>query len=162
LNGKQSSAFWGFIHVLREMGKRRPPLVMLENVVGFLMSHGGKDLEEALLALNKLDYAVDAVILNAVHWVPQSRARLFVIGRRDDGSGRQTLAIDGDSRPSPLTEFIFANQHISWDIQSLPPLPKATSRLGEIVEDLPDQDAHWWSAERTEYFMNQLSPRHAA
>lgn len=81
LNGKESSAFWGLIRLLREMGERRPPLVMLENVVGFLMSHGGRDLEQALLALNELGYAVDAFILNALRWVPQSRARLFVVAK---------------------------------------------------------------------------------
>ncbi len=49
LSGKESSAFWGFVEVLRH---RRTPLVLLENVVGFLQSHGGKDFEDALLALN--------------------------------------------------------------------------------------------------------------
>jgi hypothetical protein len=77
LGGKHSSAFWGFVKLLKEMGEHRPRLIMLENVLGFLMKHGGRDLEKALLALNELGYAMDAVILNAVHWVPQSRARLF-------------------------------------------------------------------------------------
>ena len=43
LQGKESSSFWGLIRLLRDLGDRRPPLVMLENVVGFLMSHGGRD-----------------------------------------------------------------------------------------------------------------------
>src|SRR5262245_3160215 len=34
LDGKESSAFWGLIRVLRDLGNRRPPLVMIENVVG--------------------------------------------------------------------------------------------------------------------------------
>ncbi|MDP3061811.1 MAG: DNA mismatch endonuclease Vsr, partial [Chloroflexota bacterium] len=80
LSGKQSSAFWGFMRVLEEMGSRRPPLVIVENVVGFLRSHRGADLREALLALNHLGYGVDAFILDAASFVPQSRERLFVIG----------------------------------------------------------------------------------
>jgi DNA-cytosine methyltransferase len=75
LDGKESSAFWGLIRVLRDLGDRRPPLIMIENVVGFLMSKNGRDFEKALLALNELGYVVDAFILNAVHWVPQSRSR---------------------------------------------------------------------------------------
>lgn len=71
LNGKESSAFWGLIRLLEELRDRRPPLVLLENVMGFLLSRGGKDFEQALLALNELGYAVDAFILNAVRWVPQ-------------------------------------------------------------------------------------------
>lgn len=34
LNGKESSAFWGFTRILRDLGPRRPGLVMLEIVVG--------------------------------------------------------------------------------------------------------------------------------
>jgi DNA (cytosine-5)-methyltransferase 1 len=143
------------------MGSRKPALVLLENVLGFLMSKGGCDLEEALLALNELGYAVDAVILNARHWVPQSRARLFVIARQNVGTERTTTALESDARPSALTEFIFANQHVSWDVQPVPPLPKPMSKLSEIVENLPDHDAHWWSDERANYFMAQLSSRHA-
>lgn len=78
--GHHSSAFWGFVSAIRDMGSRRPPLVMLENVVGFLTSHGGADFRAALEALNELGYAVDAFILDARWFVPQSRSRLFVIG----------------------------------------------------------------------------------
>ena len=52
LGGKQSSAFWGFIRILTEMGLRRPPMVLIENVLGFLTSHDGSDFREALKALN--------------------------------------------------------------------------------------------------------------
>jgi DNA (cytosine-5)-methyltransferase 1 len=34
LEGKQSSAFWGFVRLLQDMGDRRPPLILIENVVG--------------------------------------------------------------------------------------------------------------------------------
>lgn len=36
LSGRQSSAFWGFVSVLEDMGERRPPIVLLENINGFL------------------------------------------------------------------------------------------------------------------------------
>ena len=45
LSGKESSAFWGLVQLLAGLGKCRPHFVMLENVVGFLMSHGGRDLQ---------------------------------------------------------------------------------------------------------------------
>ena len=54
LSGAQSSAFWGFIAALAGMGTRKPPLVLLENVPGFLTSHGGQDFKQALIALNQL------------------------------------------------------------------------------------------------------------
>ena len=65
LAGKESSAYWGFVRILDEMGDRRPPLVLLESVAGFLTSHGGRDFQSALLALNRLGYAVDPLIIDA-------------------------------------------------------------------------------------------------
>ena len=160
LNGKESGAFWGLIKILRDKGDDRPPLVLLENVVGFLQSNNGKDLETALLALNDLGYSVDAMILNAKHWVPQSRARLFIVAKHDTGAERNPLAMETDARPEALSEFINLNPHIRWDIRELPRLPKPKRFLEDIVEDLPDDDPHWWSRDRCEYFYNQLSERH--
>ena len=40
--------------VIEEMEQRRPPLILLENVPGFLTSHGGRDFQEALLTLQYL------------------------------------------------------------------------------------------------------------
>jgi len=161
LNGKESSAFWGLIRILQELGERRPPIVMLENVVGFLMSHGGRDFEQALLALNELDYAVDAFILNAVRWTPQSRARLFVIAKQTGSQETRSFAMESDARPEALFEFIGQHPNIRWDIRDLPPLPKPSKRLIDIVEDLPKDDPHWWNSNRTAYFMSQLSAKHA-
>ncbi len=160
LSGKESSAFWGLVRILREMGDRRPPLVMIENVVGFLMSHGGRDFEQALLALNDCGYTVDALILNAVHWTPQSRARLFVLCQQDEGQDCRSFALTSDARPRAMFDFINSHQNIRWNIRDVPPLPKPNTRLADIVEDLPDDHPHWWNRKRTEYFMNQMSERH--
>jgi DNA (cytosine-5)-methyltransferase 1 len=162
LSGKESSAFWGLIDILRDLKRRKPRYVLLENVVGFLMSHGGKDFRQALLALNELGYTTDAVILNATRWVPQSRQRLFVIARQDEGELKQTFPLVSDARPEALTRFIAANQDIDWNLCELPPLPRCTKKLSDVVEDLPDSDPHWWSQKRAEYFMGQLSSRHEA
>jgi DNA (cytosine-5)-methyltransferase 1 len=161
LCGKESSSFWGLVRILRDMGKRRPPLVMLENVVGFLMSHGGRDFEQALLALNELGYTVDAIILNAVHWVPQSRQRLFVLAKRDEGQKRRSCALVSDTRPKSLISFIKDHPNIRWDMCDVPLLPMPSTCLADIIEDLPADDPHWWNKERTEYFMNQMSGKHA-
>ena len=160
LHGKESSAFWGLVKILHDMGERRPPLVMLENVLGFLLSHGGRDLEQALLALNELGYTVDAIILNAVHWVPQSRPRLFVIAKRDDGQETRSCALISDARPEALFRFISTHPNIRWDIRDVPSLPPPEARLADIVEDLPDDDPHWWDRKRGDYFMSQMSARH--
>jgi len=162
LDGQESSAFWGLIRLLEEKGQDRPPLVMLENVVGFLQSRDGKDFETALLALNDLGYLVDAFILNASRWTPQSRARLFVVATADRSQPRSPFAMESDARPEALLAFMRDHQNIRWNVRELPKLPRPKRRLAEIVEDLRPDDEHWWSRERSEYFFRQLSERHSA
>jgi DNA (cytosine-5)-methyltransferase 1 len=162
LGGKESSAFWGLIRILQELEDRAPPVVLIENVVGFLMQRQGKDLETALLAFNRLGYSVDAFILNAKRWTPQSRARLFLVATRGVDGEASSCALETDSRPKALVDFMNSHSHIDWRLRALPPLPRSDVRLKDIVEDLPDDDAMWWDSERTSYFMNQLSERHEA
>lgn len=163
LAGTQSSAFWGFIDVIEGMGKRRPPLVLLENVTGFLTSNDGNDFHDALIALNELGYAVDAFIIDAVRFVPQSRQRLFVVGSKAKAERvkeNSPLLLQSDVRTAALAEFIFLNPDIGWSIRSLPALPPSTLLLEDIIEDLPLNSTSWWSKERCEYLLNQMSDKH--
>lgn len=77
LQGTQSGMFWEFARILREMRGRRPRAIMLENVPSFATSHKGKDLYIALRRLNRLGYWCDLQIIDARHFVPQSRPRLL-------------------------------------------------------------------------------------
>lgn len=165
LAGKQSSAYWGFLRILERMGKRRPPIVVLENVSGFLTSHSGKDFSDALIALNKLGYSVDAFMIDAARFVPQSRVRLFVVGSmRASGSGitaKETPAFyESDIRPRALAHFIFLHPEITWEIRRLPSLPVRSKFLRDVLEDLPESSPCWWSPERTAYLTEQMSLKH--
>ena len=165
LQGKQSSAFWGFIRVLKELGKRRPPLVLLENVTGFLSSHEGRDFADALKALNRLGYLVDAFILDAARFVPQSRQRLFIVGHLKDcvdiSEIHEPLSFyESDVRPRALADFIFTHPDIGWMIRNLPPQPSTNSQLQDLLEDIPDSSLQWWSEDRARYLFSQMSPRH--
>ncbi len=80
LDGRESAHIWSFLRIIEEMGARKPPIILLENVEGFLTSHGGEDLEQTLVLLNELGYAVDPLLIDAAHFVPQSRTRMFIIG----------------------------------------------------------------------------------
>ena len=166
LGGKQSSAFWGFVRILTEMGHRRPPLVLIENVLGFLTSHGGSDFKDALKALNDLGYSVDSFILDAVRFVPQSRQRLFVVGILDTqlslGEPKGAYGFfESEIRPRALAEFVLANPDIRWSLRQLPSPPNSNGvSLESILEDLPESAPEWWSKERVDYLLNQMSPRH--
>lgn len=165
LQGEQSSAFWGFIRILEEMAGRRPPLVLLENVTGFLTSRQGADFTEALLALNALGYAVDAIIVDAAHFVPQSRQRLFIVGQLagDDQlreKGKTLFFGESEVRPKALANFIWQHPEIQWNTRDLPPLPKVAQSLEQLLEDLPGDASVWWSEERATYLFEQMSPKH--
>jgi len=166
LGGKQSSAFWGFVRILDEMGHRRPPVVLLENVAGFLSSHGGRDFQAALLALNRLGYTTDAIIIDASRFVPQSRVRLFVIGALRNGHAnweiRETMRFfESTLRPKALADFIFTHPEIVWNIRKLPPVPSRLISLSDIIEDLHDDSAFWWNKKRQDYLVSQMSEKHA-
>jgi DNA (cytosine-5)-methyltransferase 1 len=164
---RESSAFWGFTHALEELGERRPPLVLLENVTGFLTSHRGADFRLAMQELNRLGYSVDAFILDAARFVPQSRQRLFVIGVQDalyeEGTAPLPVPLVSDVRPRALAEYMLAHQDaIRWCVRPLPPMPTSSETLADILEDLPPDHPMWWSAERAMYLLNQMSPAHRA
>lgn len=166
LAGQQSSAFWGFVNAIKGMGNRRPPLVMLENVVGFLTSHDGNDFRDACLALNGLGYAVDALIIDAAFFVPQSRQRLFLIGKREKRGIKQVAETSAfyasQTRPAALADFILWHPEIRWSLTDLPAIAKTKTVLADILEDLPMNSPCWWNKQRAEYLLSQMSEKHRA
>ncbi|HEX8730098.1 MAG TPA: DNA (cytosine-5-)-methyltransferase, partial [Ktedonobacterales bacterium] len=166
LAGKQSSAFWGFIRALEELGARRPPLVLLENVPGFLTSHGGADFTRALQALDALGYMVDTFQLDAARFTPQSRRRLFVVGAQAAlfaaEVGEAEPLAPSAVRPPALIDAIAANPDLRWRVRRLPAPPQHDGRLEDILDDPPENAPEWWSEQRASYLLSQMSPRHRA
>jgi DNA (cytosine-5)-methyltransferase 1 len=83
IHGERSGLVWQWLRVMDEMPVK-PPILVAENVVGLVSADRGihyRRLHAALLARN---YRVGAVMLNAVHWLPQSRPRVFIIAVRND------------------------------------------------------------------------------
>jgi DNA (cytosine-5)-methyltransferase 1 len=150
--------------MLAKMGGRRPPFVLLENVLGLIHSNGGYDFETCLRRLADAGYLVDSVVVDARHFVPQSRPRLFVIGVRreiDVGPTVTSHQIDVNAlRPKRLVKFIRNHAHIPWNIRPMPDLPTAAKMLEGVLEGLPANDPAWWSADRVERLKAQVSARH--
>jgi len=163
LRGAQSSAFFGFLKVLEELGNRRPPLVLLENVLGFITSQGGNDFEEAMAALNELGYSVDPFVLDAKWFAPQSRPRLFVVATTliDSDDDPWSLISPTRLRPPLVTEFITSHRDIRWSLRDLPEPPERSERkLEDILDNLPEDASEWWNKDRADYLYNQMSLRH--
>lgn len=171
IHAGESSAYWGFHKLLENLGERRPALVLLENVTGFLSSHGGDDFRAALTSLNDLGYTVDAFTLDAAHFVPQSRPRLFVVGCLNN---THSLAPNPQPplsrsigptplRPQKLLDVIARSADIRWALRDLPEPPAyGERRLQSVLDDPPDDSPEWWSEDRAAYLLNQMSDRHRA
>lgn len=86
LDGARSQAFWSFWdHMLKLRAEdRAPKLIALENVTGAVSSRGGADFMAMMTALAGGGYKFGAVVVDAAHFLPHSRQRLFVIAVRDD------------------------------------------------------------------------------
>jgi DNA (cytosine-5)-methyltransferase 1 len=166
LSGRQSSAYWGFIEVLKRLGDKRPPIVLLENVFGFLTSNGGEDFRVAMESLNALGYVVDPFVINAERYVPQSRERLFVVAHlrspnvTDPLVREERVFFQDELRPRKLADFILRHPLIHWDLRKLPLLPRRTLNLDSIIESLPPGDPAWWSEQRAAYLLGQMGPSH--
>lgn len=163
VNGKHSSAFWGFINVLKTQGELAPPVVMVENVPGWLHSNKGADFRVTVQALNDLGYACDVFTVDALRFTPQSRLRVFLIGTKAkiDTDPMTIMSRSKALLPDTMRKSILTNIDLKWyynDIPEPPPLMK--NGLSEIVEDLEDNDKRWWLKEEVDRHLAMMDKPH--
>ncbi|MER7167297.1 DNA (cytosine-5-)-methyltransferase [Micromonospora sp. NPDC000207] len=164
LVGSQSGMFWEFARVLEEMQDQSPRVVLLENVHGFATSHGGKDLADALARLSELGYSCDVFAVDARHFVPQSRPRMFIAGVRGGLPPEAQTGIPplSDVRPAWVQRVHAEHQHLRMHYLPLPRLPLGPQDLSEVVEKIGEGDSRWWGHDRVSAFVESLSPLQAA
>jgi DNA (cytosine-5)-methyltransferase 1 len=153
--------FWEFARVIDEMGEhRRPHVLFIENVVGFASSHDGRDLHAVLVELNRLGYSCDLFAIDARHFVPQSRPRMFIVGVKGELLKRVLPGIPplSDIRPEWIRATYLRNPDVSLHYLELPPLPEEVTDLSGVVEPISDDDPRWWDGKRTHAFIESLSP----
>lgn len=164
VNGEHSSAFWGLIRVLAQQGEEAPPIIVLENVPGWLSSNGGEDFRITVEALSNLGYGCDVVSLDARRFTPQSRLRVFLVGARYSGlasSARDILARPPSLATLRLKEAVLANPDLRWRFPELPDPPALVNEgLSTIVERLPADDPRWWSASEVSRHLAMMTGPH--
>lgn len=136
--GTRSGLFWEWTRVIEELAscKRRPPILVAENVVGFVVADQGKYFKEAYQALRKLGYRVGAVVIDAQDFVPQSRPRAFVIAVSEE------ISLEGLSQslptepfhPTGLVRTSFLVNDPEWVWWSLPIPSGKTASFGDLCE----------------------------
>lgn len=136
--------------------KKVPPIIVAENVVGFVVAHGGKHFRSAYQAFQQLGYRLGAVVIDAELFVPQSRPRAFVV------AVRKGIDLDGLIQAMPLEPFhssglvrtalVLADDDWVW--WSLP-IPSGRTAL---FSDLCERDAPCDTPSKTRELCALLSP----
>lgn len=163
LEGERSGLVAEALRVLREKnrsGAKGVDLVLLENAEGFVTSRKGLDILGVLRELNRLGYGVDVLLIDASHFVPQSRRRVFVLGRR----GAPATPPPSDPfahpfRPAKARKLFAENPGLAWYFFRLPEAPaRRDAALEQVLEDqLPD--GAWFPKERAEKELARLKGR---
>jgi DNA (cytosine-5)-methyltransferase 1 len=96
-----------FFDVARIIEEKRPKAFVLENVKNLVGHDKGRTFKTILDVLRKeLGYTVSSKVIDAGHFLPQHRERIFIVGFRDD---------------------------VSFEFPALPPINRPT--LAELLED---------------------------
>ena len=83
IDAKRSGLIWEWLRILEEMPEP-PALLLIENVVGLLSAKSGLNYAKLHDSLLRLGYKSGAILIDAIHFVPQSRPRVFIIAVRKD------------------------------------------------------------------------------
>jgi len=167
MQARRSGTFWAFWRLMADLHDRgsRPNIVAIENVVGLLSGDNLAGLCEALAAL---DMAFGALVIDAKHFLPQSRPRVFII------AVDATLPVEAfiyDAPPqSPWAPGSLLRAYAGlpdrlkslWRWWKLPtPAPHNTT-VADLLEDMPIDDARWRSDDETRRLLGMMTDTNMA
>ena len=164
LKGERSGTFWPFWRLMTALAdeSRAPAVIVLENVCGTLSSHGGKDFRAICKALRDGGYKFGALVIDAVHFVPQSRPRLLIIAVRADITIPDTLCETESGRvfhPRSLRNAfgrLPADLKEGWIWWRLPVPPVRNIGFSDFLEEHP-RDVPWHTPLETRKLLGMMS-----
>ncbi len=162
LEGARSGVFMEWARLIGQASERGfgPRIIAFENVTGLMTRNNGRDLKAVLKTLIGLGYRVGALEIDAAHFLPQSRPRLFIIGVRQDVT-LTGLTLDGPQGPfhtGKIASFVktlpkdMVQQWIWW-AHDKPDLRRASLR--KIVDETPNTD--WLSEPDVTRLLSMMS-----
>jgi DNA (cytosine-5)-methyltransferase 1 len=164
LRGDRSGTFWPFWQQVQKLidEGRSPSVVVLENVLGTLTSHGGKDFSAICEALRASGYRFGAVVIDAALFVPHSRPRLFVVALRNDiplafaTFAQTSLPVWHNKALVAAYDKLDDNLKGSWVWWRMSaPMARATV-FADLIEESP-ASVRWHSHEETNAILSMMS-----
>ena len=165
----RSGTFWPFIGLMKDLKKqaRLPKIVVLENVLGLLTTNGGDEFKTVITALSKLKYRVGAVVVDARHFLPQSRPRVFIVGVSGRSPLPQSLTMPDPHdvwHPDVLVKAVGrlpARIQKKWAWFDLGVAPAHGKSLASVVNDNP-KGVTWHTPAETRRLVAMMSDIHKA
>jgi DNA (cytosine-5)-methyltransferase 1 len=165
LKGERSGTFYPFWEIVKGLVAEGlgPKVVALENVLGALTSHSGRDFEALCRTFADGGYRYGALVINAAAFVPQSRPRLFIIGVREDVDIDPSLLSTGPVAPFHTAALQRAfdragesalTRRVWW---SLPAPPRRNEAFADLIEDHPSSVRRHSDKERNQ-LIGMMSP----
>jgi DNA (cytosine-5)-methyltransferase 1 len=165
LAGDRSGTFWPFWELMKAQRReeRASRMIVLENVRGALTSHSGKDFAAIGAALANADYRFGALLIDAVHFLPQSRPRLFIVAIDKSLAIPAGLvgeeAVENWHPPAVVAAYdkLSRQARDTWIWWRLPPPPIRNLVFADILEDDP-KGVRWHTQAETQRLLGMMSP----
>ena len=161
MSAGRSGTFWAFWGLMRDLYDRhdRPPVIVIENVVGLLHSDSFVGLCEALAALGM---QFGPLVIDARYFLPQSRPRVFVVAV-DARTNSAPFVTSTASTCSWFPKAVHAAQaalpprllHL-WRFWDVPRPTEPPPALADIIADNPSA-VPWHSVAETEHVLGLMS-----
>jgi DNA (cytosine-5)-methyltransferase 1 len=169
LNGARSGMFQPFWQLMTELkaNGRGPKIIALENVCGAITSNNGRDFVTLAAAFSNLGYRFGAVVIDAVHFLPQSRPRFFLVGVRCDLSTHAELTAGGPIAmwhpPSLVKSHRLLPPTVStdWCWWNLAKPATRNNSLSMVIEDNP-KDVRWNTKLQTMRLLEMMTDHNMA
>ena len=133
IRAARSGLVWEWLRILDEM-INPPKLLLLENVSGLLSTNNGDNYRALHMALVERGFMCGAILLNADHFVPQSRPRVFVIAVHKGSIIPKDLMGDGPNWLHNKAAIDLGNSLPNWIWWTTEKPERLSETLENIVE----------------------------
>ncbi len=164
LAGERSGTFWSWWRVVEGMKNAGKPynIVCIENVRGLLTSNAGTDFAAIGEALAKAGYVFGAVVVDAAHFLPHSRDRLFIIGILNGHNMVEKISSEAPVDIWHPQSMRKAYEHLTEKAKKNwfwlnPKRPNSSPKsLNDIISDVPD-GVEWHTVKQTQRLISMMS-----